>query len=192
MAANGSSTPGLPGFGARIPWAWLNQLDESALVGIRRWRSGRVDMLMKALTMAGNTSSWFLHGLILLAVGGEHAMRYVGLLAVAATTATAASQLLKRSVRRPRPNRSIEAFVPVMENPDAFSFPSGHTAVSFAVATALTCAYGPLGAAELAFAVGIGTSRVYLGAHYPLDVGAGALLGMVCGLAAVLLTGTAL
>jgi undecaprenyl-diphosphatase len=39
----------------------------------------------------------------------------------------------------------------------------------------------------LLVAVGIGLSRVYLGGHYPLDVGAGALLGVLGGLAARLL-----
>ena len=46
---------------------------------------------------------------------------------------------------------------------------------------------GLLGPAAVALAVGIGLSRVYLGAHYPLDVAAGAMLGTMAGAAARLL-----
>jgi len=76
---------------------------------------------------------------------------------------------------------------PLAENPDRFSFPSGHTAAAFAVAVAFAGEPGGLGPLALLLATGIGLSRVYLGAHYPLDVAAGGMLGVFAGLAARLL-----
>ena len=72
-------------------------------------------------------------------------------------------------------------------DPDAFSFPSGHTTVAFAVAVALAGSGSGLGAVAAILAGGIAVSRVYLGAHYPLDVLAGIALGAASGWLARLL-----
>ena len=56
--------------------------------------------------------------------------------------------------------------------------------MAFAVVAALAAVDPTLAAAELLLAVSIGLSRIYLGAHYPLDVAAGAALGLISGFCA--------
>ena len=61
------------------------------------------------------------------------------------------------------------------------SFPSGHTAASFAAVFALKAAGSPLWKPALAVAVVIAFSRLYLYVHWPSDVLAGVLLGAAVG-----------
>ena len=61
------------------------------------------------------------------------------------------------------------------------SFPSGHTAASFAAVFALRTAGSPLWKPALAAAVVIAFSRLYLYVHWPSDVLGGALLGAAVG-----------
>jgi undecaprenyl-diphosphatase len=167
--------------------ARILSLDEALLLSFRRFHAPWRTVIARTLTHMGDAKSWTVAGLALLATGTQHG-RHLGLrLGTASLLATGLSQALKRSLTRARPDVSIAGFEALAQNPDRFSFPSGHTAAAFGVAVSF--AGEPLGIGPLALllAVGIALSRVYLGAHYPLDVGAGALLGVVAGLASRLL-----
>jgi len=161
--------------------------DEWLLLRMRRWHGPWRTRLARGLTRAGDGKSWTLVALAFLATRTPTGVHLGLRLAAATLLATLLSQVLKRGLNRPRPTRAIEGFTALAENPDAFSFPSGHTAAASAVAVAFAGQGHGLGPASLALAFGIGLSRVYLGAHYPLDVAAGAALGALAGALARLL-----
>lgn len=97
--------------------------------------------------------------------------------------------LIKPLVGRIRPFAVNTAVELLIKAPLDASFPSGHTAVSFAAAFALKAAGSPLWKPALAVAVVIAFSRLYLYVHWPSDVLAGALLGAAVGWAGAKLAG---
>lgn len=86
---------------------------------------------------------------------------------------------IKNYFRRKRPFITVVQNIVVGRKPSSWSFPSGHSASSFACATALTCAYPKKAPLFYALAALVGFTRIYLGAHYPGDVVSGATLGTV-------------
>jgi undecaprenyl-diphosphatase len=161
--------------------------DEALLLGFRRFHSPVRTTVARLLTRAGDGTSWAAAGVALLATRSSLGTHLALRLAAATLGATVLSQALKRSLSRARPDVSIAGFEPLAANPDRFSFPSGHTAAAFSVAVAFVGEPAGLGPLALLLATGIGLSRVYLGAHYPLDVTAGGVLGVFAGIAARLL-----
>lgn len=68
--------------------------------------------------------------------------------------------------------------------PKDSSFPSGHTSASFAAATAFFVTNKKWGIPCLVLASLIAISRLYLTVHFPTDVIAGVILGVIYGIAA--------
>jgi undecaprenyl-diphosphatase len=75
----------------------------------------------------------------------------------------------------------LEGLPPLGGAPSSLSFPSAHAFSSFAVATAMV-RVDPATAGALLVALALSLGRPYLGMHYPSDVLAGALLGVLLGL----------
>jgi glycosyltransferase 2 family protein len=88
----------------------------------------------------------------------------------------------KAVANRARPYHAMADAVLRQQPAHGTSFPSSHTAIALAVAIALVPFLPrPVAAVGIAYAVGVGWSRVYLGVHYPLDVLGGAGIGAVAG-----------
>lgn len=106
--------------------------------------------------------------------------RTIGLrIAGTGVTAWAGAKALKKSTGRGRPGDHDDATVLRMGSADhGLGYPSGHAAVAATLVSALT---GSQGGATRAFGVAlagvVGMSRIYVGAHYPLDVVGGYALG---------------
>ena len=94
--------------------------------------------------------------------------------------------LIKQIVARPRPYVVNEALAVLGTVPTDYSFPSGHTASVFAVASVmLLCMPRRYGIPAVVTAAIVALSRLYNVAHYPTDVLAGMLIGSVVGVLAV-------
>jgi undecaprenyl-diphosphatase len=158
------------------------KFDEALLLLIRRFHAPKLTRLMRMFTRIGDGSTWTFVSLVLIFVGGA-SIRFGLRIGIAALIASLLVQVLKRFFKRKRPSHGIQGFTALADNPDAFSFPSGHTAAAFAVAISVAGMSAMLGPFHLGLACAIGLSRVYLGAHYPLDVGVGIAVGSLAGVA---------
>ena len=89
---------------------------------------------------------------------------------------------IKNLVARTRPFDVNTAVQLLVAKPRDYSFPSGHTAASFASVTALYLAgEKKLWKIALVLAVLIAFSRLYLYVHYPTDVLGGIITGAIAG-----------
>ena len=101
-------------------------------------------------------------------------------LATAGTTTWALSKVVKRLVRRERPALLLPAVVVRGQAASGLGYLSGHAGVATALAVALVPRLGlRRSAPALGIAGTVGLTRLYVGAHLPLDVLGGWALGLV-------------
>ena len=160
---------------------------------LRDWvvdnRIGVLDPLFEALSYAG--SFGFIWLAIAVGISGFSWSRpwlwtRVGAVILISESISGA---LKEWIERDRPAVADPDPETLVELPSTFSFPSGHATVSFACATTLALAVPRLAVPLYALAAAISWSRVYVGVHYPLDVLAGAALGVGIAIALRMLAG---
>jgi len=110
--------------------------------------------------------------------------RRTALAALAATQgAYWAAKGVKRLVARGRP-AALVVGVNEREQTRGLGYPSGHTAVAFALAAAIAPSLtGRSRTGVFATATFVGVARLYAGAHLPLDLVGGAAMGMLIGIA---------
>lgn len=158
----------------------LVAFDNAVLLWMQAVQTPRCTLVMRALTRLGDAGSLALIVVLLFAAPPT---REIGaLLGMGAGLGALLAQALKRITRRRRPSDSLAGVAALVVVPDVFSFPSGHTTAAFGAAIALSAVSSAGSVIGVLVATLIGMSRVYLRAHYPLDVAAGAVLGFWCGL----------
>lgn len=93
----------------------------------------------------------------------------------------AAYRAIKFIVERPRPFVTLDNVRLLLGPRSGFSFPSGHAVTSFCLATVIAIRYPKMRYPIFIAATLVALSRPYIGVHYPSDILAGSVLGILVG-----------
>jgi len=166
-------------------------LDKSILLWIKNYYAGNVDALRLDRTIRfplkflfhGVTLFVLSLGLFLFAGPSNRRLRDAGKsLLIGLISSGAAVQIVKHLLGRARPSVTYDTvFIGPSVKYAYDSFPSGHTAAGFCVAFILSEYFPKYRIAFYLFAVIVGLYRIDGLSHFPSDVLAGALLGIIVG-----------
>jgi undecaprenyl-diphosphatase len=160
--------------------SWILQADDAVLHLLSSHHTAWLDALALVLAAGGRLGLWVVPA---VAVAGARRGRWAGVcqMALALLLAWAVTDgVLKPAFGRGRPFTANAAVQVLGARPTDFSFPSGHASSAFAGAFALTRVWPAAGVVAWSVASLVALGRVYQGVHYPLDVIAGALVGLGC------------
>ena len=125
---------------------------------------------------------WIVLSLLLLIKKSTRKTGFLSLLSLLITFLIV-NVCMKNGFARIRPYETLTDLLFLIEKQSDFSFPSGHSASSFASAVVLFKQLPKrYGIPILILAVLIAFSRIYMGVHYPTDILAGILIGSIVAL----------
>ena len=144
-------------------------------------RTGFMDAIMPFITQLGDAGLiWIILSIGLIIPKKTRKIGFVMIIALI-LNGIICNIILKPMLARIRPFDVNTAIKLLINKPRDFSFPSGHTSASFTAASVLFFRKSKLFVPSLVLAFLISFSRLYLYMHYPSDVLAGLVLGILCG-----------
>lgn len=167
---------------------FLKKIDNIILKWINvKLRNKTFDKIMPIITSIGNLGIvWIVISVLLMTRKNYRVLGQMIITALIITTIIGEG-IIKNIVKRKRPFYGENDKELLITKPITYSFPSGHTASSFAVATVFIKTDNAASFEIVLLASLIAFSRVYLGVHYPSDVIGGGIIGVICGLITFLL-----
>ena len=155
--------------------------DNYILSVIRKYLKNRyLDILMPIVTSMGNLGIiWIAMAIALLLDKPYKTIGAIIILTLIISTIVGEG-IVKHMVKRVRPCNEKNNINLLISKPISYSFPSGHTSSSFAVAGVLSMYFGEYKIIFMTIAFLIALSRLYLYVHYPTDVIGGIIIGMLC------------
>ena len=93
--------------------------------------------------------------------------------------------IMKKCIKRDRPCKVVANVHQRIIPSDRFSFPSGHTAAAFVMATLIGYFFPLTILPVFGWAFLVGISRIFLGVHYPTDILAGIAIGVFTAMASI-------
>ncbi len=165
----------------------LLQLDGNILLFIQEnLRSDILTPVWKFITSLGDMGwFWILLSILLLIPKKTRKIGMTALLSLIIGTLIT-NVVLKNAIARVRPYEVIEGLELLVRKQADFSFPSGHSCASFAVAMVIYKMEPKVwGIMAVILATLIAFSRLYVGVHYPTDVIAGIIIGVFSAWAAI-------
>ena len=141
-----------------------------------------LDKVMVFVSALGNAGIfWIAVGLLLL-ITKRYRRGGTQMLVAMAVTFVIGNLILKNLVARERPCWIDREVLLLMASPSDYSFPSGHSMNGFAGSVSLLCIARRIGIPAVILAAIIAFSRLYLFMHFPTDVFAGIVIGLVIAL----------
>lgn len=158
----------------------VQKFDRQIILFIYKYLKNKyLDVLMFVMTKLGNLGAvWIMMSFYLL-INRQYRHEGKVVLITLITGAIIGEGMLKNMIRRPRPFNEIKNLKIIIAKPSSYSFPSGHTLSSFAAANVLSKYFTEYELIFMGLAFLISISRVYLCVHYPTDIIAGIVIGMM-------------